>query len=171
MYEHEITSMEAKSLTSKYQTKLAARVKQQMVKDWSKEDLAKQQKKHMATRKINYGQRVKELYMPEVSPRKVRQSEMMVRDEYNPYIKSRRKFSHGDIRGLPNPAVDQSRSSDNSYAILPRKVLQKKEAGTNTAHNSVLRGDGRDGAMNDIRSRSQTSDYEIRSTRGAMNFV
>jgi hypothetical protein len=87
LYEHEIKRLESKSTNQTYETKMAKQVKMQMMRDNSSEQIVQKQKQQLASRKMQYGQRVKELYKPETSMKKVQQSQQMLRDEYNPYIK------------------------------------------------------------------------------------
>ena len=73
----------------------------QMIRDSSAEQIVQRHKQQLAQRKINYGQHVKELYMPDTSAKKVRQSELMLRNEFNPHIKIRGRklsLSHGGAR-------------------------------------------------------------------------
>lgn len=87
LYEHEIKRLESKSTNQTYETKMAKQVKMQMMRDNSSEQIVQKQKQQLASRKMQYGQRVIELYKPDTSMKKVQQSQQMLRDEYNPYIK------------------------------------------------------------------------------------
>lgn len=93
--------MDAARLHRQYETKVAKQVKMQMMRDSSAEQIVQRHKQQLAQRKINYGQHVKELYMPDTSTKKVRQSELMLRNEFNPHIKIRGRklsLSHGGAR-------------------------------------------------------------------------
>lgn len=62
--------------------------------------------------------------MPETSSKKVRQSELMIRGEFNPHIKQQRKYSYGGPRselGMYNNSQEHV-MNDDLAEVQPRSL-------------------------------------------------